>query len=722
MKHLKLYAAAFFLLFVGIKASADEGMWLLQMMQEQHLQDEMKKQGLEISADEIYSSNHVSLKDAVGIFGGGCTGEIISGKGLILTNHHCGYGAIQQHSSVEHNYLRDGFWAMSEAEELSTPDLKFTFIDKIVDVTEIINKKIKDGVFTETQSFTGQVLAKVAKELLNKSEYKDKVGIEALIRPFFAGNKFYLFYEKVYTDVRMVAAPPSSVGKFGGETDNWMWPRHTGDFSMFRIYADKEGNPAKYNKDNVPLKTPKHYAISLKGVKDGDFAMVMGFPGSTNRFLTAAEIESMMKNENDPRIKVRTIRQNAMMSEMKKDEAVRIQYATKYAHSSNYWKNAIGMNKAIVRNKVVERKLAQEKRFEKFTTESENKEYKDIISKIDTYISKKAESRYRFTVFAELMLRGIELAAPTNQLKALAKAKKEKNDSLVEVTKKRIQATFDRIHNKDFNLVVDKKIAQALLPFYTTLVDKEYLPSIYSYIDKEYKGNIHAFIDDMYDHSIFSNQANLTKFMKKPKMKKIKKDALCNYMNSVMNSYEKIVGDYYKDNDELQLLHKTYVRGLCKMNANKPQYPDANFTIRLTYGNVKSYGPKDGIHFKYYTTGQGILEKEDPKNREFNVPKKLKELLLKSDFGMYAAKDGSLPVCFTTTNDITGGNSGSPVLNNKGELIGAAFDGNWESLSGDIDFDKSKQRCINVDIRYVLFIIDKLGNNHRLIEEMTIVK
>ncbi|MFA6871935.1 MAG: S46 family peptidase [Bacteroidaceae bacterium] len=725
MKKMKLFILA---IFIGSASAvfADEGMWLLQMMQQQHLIDQMKKQGLKLELKEIYNPNGVSLKDAVGIFGGGCTGEIVSSKGLIFTNHHCGFGAIQEHSSVEHNYLRDGFWAKSFQEELPTEGLKFTFIDKIEDVTDIINKKIADKEFTQVEAYTGAVLRKVAAELYKKSPYFKKKGIKALIRPFFAGNKFYLFYQKVYTDIRMVAAPPSAVGKFGGDTDNWMWPRHTGDFSVFRIYADANGEPAKYSAENVPLETKKHYTISLKGVEDGDYTMVMGFPGSTQRYLTAGEIANKMKTENDPRIQVRTARQNVLKEEMAKDEAVLIQYASKYAMSANYWKNAIGMNKAIVKNHVIESKLAQEKAFKAFATKVGNEEYLTVVDKINTAVAKEEQKEYATNVFAEIILGGIEFGTPYMVLDRYVDALKNKEDSLATEFRKTLTDVFESIYNKDYNHSVDKKVAQVILPLYATMVKKEQLPSFYTYVEKNYKGDMSSFIDAMYDNSIYSSKANFEKFLKiksaKKAMKMVKKDAMYNYVVSKYDKLNEIRSGYAKRGGELNLLHKTYVKGLCEMNAANPQYPDANFTIRMTYGNVKSYQPKDGVFFDYYTTTNGILEKEDSTNREFNVPTKLKELILKKDFGRYAMKNGNMPVCFLSTNDITGGNSGSPVLNAKGELIGLAFDGNWESLSGDINFDQSKQRCINVDIRYVLFIIDKLGNNKRLIDEMTIAE
>lgn len=719
MNRLKLYVLALTAL-IACSAKADEGMWLLQLMQEQHSIDLMKKQGLKLEAGDLYNPNGVSLKDAVGIFGGGCTGEIISPEGLILTNHHCGYASIQQHSSVEHDYLSDGFWATSRDRELPTPGLKFVFIERIEDITDIVNAKIAAKEITESESFGGAFLKKLAEELYEKSDLKGKTGIVPQALPFYAGNKFYLFYKKVYTDIRMVAAPPSSVGKFGGETDNWMWPRHTGDFSIFRVYADANGEPAEYSASNTPLKTKKHLTISLKGIKEGNYAMVMGFPGSTSRYLTVSEVKERMEAENEPRIRVRGARLSVLKEAMNASDKTRIQYANKYAGSSNYWKNSIGMNKAIVGNDVLGTKAGQEVKFAEFAQAQNKAEYIDVVKKIDEMVAKTAPVKYQLTTLSEVFYRGIEFGNIT--LEKLRKALAEKNDSLIQARLKHLPEIFEAIHNKDYDHEVDRKVAKALIPLYAEMVPADRRPSIYKVIEQKYKGNYDTFIDEMYDNSIFANRANFDKFMKNPSVKAIDEDVSLQYAASKNELYDKLAGQLKEPKKELDLLHKAYIRGLGEMKLPAPSYPDANFTLRLTYGNVKSYSPKDGVHYKYYTTANGILEKENPENREFVVPAKLKELIEKKDFGRYALPNGEMPVCFLSTNDITGGNSGSPVLNENGELIGCAFDGNWESLSGDINFDNNLQRCINLDIRYVLFILEKLGNCGHLINEMTIVE
>ena len=699
---------------------ADEGMWLLQLMRSHNLEKPMRELGLELTADDIYAPDAPSLKDAIGIFGGGCTGEIVSPEGLILTNHHCGYGAIQQHSSVEHDYLTDGFWAMSRAEELPTPGLEFTFVEKIVDVTDKVNALIASDSITEAEALSYQFLGEMASEELKASEYDGKPGIEALIRPFYAGNRYYLFFLKVYSDVRMVAAPPSSVGKFGGETDNWMWPRHTGDFSMFRIYADAEGNPALYSEDNVPLKTPKHLSVSIKGLSEGDYAMVMGFPGSTQRFLTRSEIQHRMDCQNTPRIQVREARQEVLKKEMAASDKVRIQYAGKYASSSNYWKNSIGMNKAIVDNKVREAKTEQEARFARFAAEKGNNDYATVVAKIDELMAKTSADAYLRMAFTETFMMGIEFGAPYRVMDSLKVAVKSKNKKAIVKWSDELRKSYAQVHNKDYDHEVDRKVAKALFALYKEMNIE--LPAFYETIDKDYKGNIDRYIDDMYDNSITSNEKNLEKFLKKPSAKAIDKDLATAFSRCKWEMYTRINAATAATRDELQLLHKTYVRGLCEMYAPTPKAPDANFTLRLTYGTVKPYSPKNGVNYDYYTTLEGVMEKEDATNPEFVVPEKLKQLYAAKDYGRYALSDGRLPVNFITTNDITGGNSGSPVMNAYGELIGAAFDGNWESLSGDINFDNDKQRCIVVDIRYVLFILEKLGGCKHLIDEMTIVE
>ena len=720
MNRLKIYLCALVALAMTGSARADEGMWLLQLMQQQHSIDMMKKQGLLLEANELYNPNGVSLKDAVGIFGGGCTGEIISPEGLILTNHHCGYDAIQQHSSVEHDYLTDGFWATSKEKELPTPGLKFTFIERIVDITDIVNKKIADKEVSEVEAMGRDFMQKLADELYNQSDLKGKKGIVPQALPFYAGNKFYLFFKKIYTDVRMVAAPPSSVGKFGGETDNWMWPRHTGDFSMFRIYADANGEPADYSASNQPLKTKKFLKISIKGLKEGDYAMIMGFPGSTSRYLTVSEVKERMEAENEPRIRIRGARQDVLKEVMAASDKVRIQYASKYASSSNYWKNSIGMNKAIIDNDVLGTKAAQEAKFADFAKANNKADYAEVVNRIDGLVAKTSPLNYQFTCLTEVFFSGIEFGNVV--LKSTRQALEEKNDSLVKAQMSELTKVFEEIHNKDYDHEVDRKVAKVLLPLYAEMVPAEQRPSIYQFIEEKYKGDYSRFVDDMYNKSIFANKANLEKFMKKPTVKAIDNDLALMYCQSKYDKLNELGGQLKSMDNELALLHKTYIRGLGEMKLPVPSYPDANFTLRLTYGNVKPYDPKDGVHFNYYTTTKGILEKENPNDREFVVPAKLKELIVKKDYGRYALPNGEMPVCFLSTNDITGGNSGSPVLNAHGELIGCAFDGNWESLSGDINFDNKLQRCINLDIRYVLFILEKLGNCGHLINEMTIVE
>ena len=721
MKTLKILMLAL-VCAICLPSKADEGMWLLQMMQEKHLTDRLKAQGLLLAADDVYSPNKVSLKDAVGIFGGGCTGEIISPDGLILTNHHCGYGAIQQHSSVEHDYLKNGFWAKNRSEELPTPRLAFTFVERIDDVTDKVFSKIKSGEIKEEESFAQPFLRKLAKSELEANDLKGKPGIRTQALPFYAGNKYYVIYLKTYSDVRMVAAPPSSIGKFGGETDNWMWPRHTCDFSIFRVYADANGEPAEYSPNNVPLKAKKHLAISLKGIEEGDYAMIMGFPGSTNRYLTQSEIKQRMYSTNEPRIRIRGARQEVLKAEMYASDKIRIQYASKYAGSSNYWKNSIGMNKAIVDNKVLETKAEQEARFAKFAQEKNNADYAKVVSLIDEKIEKGNPILYQLTCFNEILRSGIEFSIPSNNLDSLKAALQAKDKEGIQKFSDKLRTAYGHIHNKNYDHEVDRKVAKVLLPLYAEMVEAENLPAFYATINGRFKGDYNAYVDHLYDNTIFASEANLNKFLKKPSVKAIDNDLMKQFVEAKYALGDKLMSARAESVKGMDILHKTYVRGLCEMYSPEPKAPDANFTMRFTYGNVKSYDPKDGIHYNFYTTLKGVMEKEDPNNPEFVVPAKLKELYEAKDFGRYAMPNGEMPACFLTTNDITGGNSGSPVINGNGELIGCAFDGNWESLSGDINFDNNLQRCIAVDIRYVLFIIDKLGNCGHLIDEMTIVE
>ena len=694
---------------------ADEGMWLLQLMRSQNLEEQMRALGLEISVDEIYSPDAPSLKDAIGIFGGGCTGEIVSPNGLIFTNHHCGYSYIQQLSAVEHNYLKDGFWAQDYKDELPCKNINFTFVAEIKDVTDEVNKRIADGKMTLDQSFSAAYLKGLADELFAADDVKDKQYLTAELKPYFEGNKYYLVYYKKYTDVRLVGTPPSSIGKFGGETDNWMWPRHTGDFSIFRVYADENGNPAAYSPDNKPLSTPKHLNISLAGFEPGDYTMIMGFPGSTYRFLTSGEVEARMNVSNAPRIAMRDAALKVIREEMAKSEAVNIQYASKMASISNYWKNSIGMNKAIVDNKVVEKKLANEALFMQFANTVSDDRYKSVVGEINTLVKDNSRMLYLMTLTSELIMNVEFIYRNLNSKVKDAVSTREK-------AAETFPAVYDWLHNRDYNHEVDRRIAKSVLPCFVSLTTAEERPERLNKTIEKYKGDLDKYIDYVYDNSILSNKKNFDKFMKKPSAKKLDKDPGMQLRDMVFEMYTSLVEKNKAYLSLLKPLHKTYLAGLLQMAAGKPVAPDANFTMRLTYGTVKPYEPRDGVAYKYYTTLKGVMEKENPQNAEFVVPARLKELYNAKDYGQYALPNGEMPVAFLSTNDITGGNSGSGILNSRGELIGLAFDGNWESLSGDIAFDNNLQRCINVDVRYILFVIEKFGNCKRLIDEMTIVK
>ena len=697
------------------QARADEGMWLLQLMRQQNLKDKMAEAGLQISVDEIYSPDAPSLKDAIGIFGGGCTGEVVSPNGLVLTNHHCGFSFIQQLSTVEHNYLHNGFWSQSYEEELPCSNISFTFVKEIKDVTDEINSRIDEGKISLDDSFNSEVLAAIGKELFDADNIEGKEHMYPQLLPYFEGNKYYLVYYMRYTDVRLVATPPNSIGKFGGETDNWMWPRHTGDFSVFRIYADKDGNPAAYSTENVPLSTPKYLSISLAGFEPDDYAMIMGFPGSTSRYLTGDEVKQRMYHENEPRIAMRDVTLKIIREEMEKSEDISIRYANKLARISNYWKNSIGMNKAIVDNKVVETKLAEEAAFKAWAEKNGKSEYTDVVENINACVEEMNRTVYLTTLVTEI-ISNVEFI---QRNLTIGNNKMFDDPATIENS---LNTVWAWLHNRDYVHDIDRRIAKEVLPLYFELTQPEERDEHLNEIYAKYKGDICKYIDDVYDNSIMANKKNFDKFMKKPSLKKFEKDPAMKLRTAIWNTYRAL----YAKNEEfaavMNPLHKTYIKGIMEMADGAAVYPDANFTMRLTYGNVKPYQPKDGVTYNYYTTLKGVMEKEDPTNSEFIVPARLKELYEAQDYGQYAMANGEMPVAFLTTNDITGGNSGSGVLNARGELIGLAFDGNWESLSGDINFDDNLQRCINVDIRYVLFVIDKLGECTRLIEEMNIVK
>ena len=696
-------------------AFADEGMWLLPLLKKMNGK-EMKKAGCKLSPGDIYSINGNSLKDAIVQFGGGCTGEIISKNGLLVTNHHCGYSNIQKLSSVEHDYLKDGYWAMNRGEELPCEGLTVTFLEYMKDVTSVLEKAETKARKEFKGNEKADSLVAVAyqnawSKLVNDAK-KQNPHCDAVIESFYNENTYYLIVYKTYEDVRFVGAPPSSIGKFGADTDNWMWPRHTGDFSMFRVYADKKGNPAAYSPSNVPLKVKNPLKISLAGVEEGDYTMIMGYPGRTTRFQTSPELKFQLE-QNDIRIAARTIRQNVMLEDMLADPKIKIQYASKYSGSSNGWKKWQGMKLAFEKLGIIERAEQEEREFTEWVHSNAKRaaKYSTALADIATAVDACKDANNAFTKAFESIYR-IELTNFGMSLAVYAERDiKNGTDTLTAINN-----AYERIAPAyaDYSASTDRKVAKALLKHYCEIAETAYTAEMKQH-------DIDSYVDQLFDNSAFTSAQQLRDAID-VRGAGIFDDPACISGMAIYEECVKAQAKALEGEKTLADARKLYTAGLLEWKKDEPSYPDANFTMRLTYGKVGGYSPKDAVIYRYYTTLDGVMEKEDPDNWEFVVPAKLKELWKNRDFGEYAMADGKMPVAFLSNNDITGGNSGSPIMNAKGELIGLAFDGNWESMSSDVMFEPDLQRCINVDIRYVLFIVEKFGGAEWLIDEMKIVK
>lgn len=718
MKKFFLSVAAALL---SLPAFADEGMWVLPLLQQQNFA-EMQSLGLKLQDYDVYNPDGASLKDAVVIFGGGCTGEMVSPDGLLLTNHHCGYGAIQSHSSLEHDYLTDGFWAMTREQELPNPDLTVTFIDRIEDVTDYVKQALaKDPAGPESMNYLSpKYLNALARKKAGEKFLKNNPGTSVEIKAFYGGNQYYMFTKKTYSDVRLVGAPPSSIGKFGSDTDNWMWPRHTGDFSVFRVYADKDGNPAEYAPENIPLRPKRWLKISIRGVQEDDYAMIMGFPGRTNKYYTSWEVAERRDIDNAVRIRVRELRQEAMLEEMLKNPQVRIQYARKYASSENAYKNAIGSNWAIRKRDFVKVKHDEQEALLAWAEKQGTEEYSDALLEIGSIVTERHNLRFCQWMLDEAIVRGIEFSAVPTDVEELADVLKGTAKGDKQALLDRLTKDFNRFFNKDYAPEVDKKIAKVMLKEYRSKIPADSQPSYFAVIDREYGGDVDRFVEAVFAKSIFASEENYTRFLENPTAEALEGDPMIQFARSV-SAEKKSLKEKLKSFDaRYNLAHRTYIKGLLEMEKDKPHWPDANSTLRLTYGKVKGYSPRDCDYYGHQTTLDGVMEKEDPENWEFVVPERLKELYAEKDFGDYAMPDGKMPVAFCATTHTTGGNSGSPVLNANGELIGLNFDRNWEGVGGDIEYLPDYQRSIIVDIRYVLFLIDKYAGASHLLQEMEI--
>ncbi len=737
MKRLVTMLAFLGLIFKGVYAVTppDEGMWLLMFIGKYNY-EEMKRLGLKLTPEQLYSINSSSIKDAVVGLGSGqmvpegffCTGEVVSDKGLILTNHHCGYDAIQSHSTLEHDYLTYGFWAKNFEEELPVKDMTMSFLVRMDDVTDRCLEKVTDGMSPEDrQSAIDAAISKIEKEASEKGKY------DVVVKSMFDNNEFYLFVYETYYDIRLVGAPPSSIGKFGGDTDNWMWPRHTGDFSMFRIYTAPDGSPAQYSKDNVPLK-PKHsLPISLKGVKKNDFSMIFGFPGTTTRYMNAAGVDLQLRQNNPAVVKIRDKKLAIMKSYMDADPQIRIQYASKYAQTANYWKYFIGQTKGLKRWDVYNERKALEDKFEAWAKADPKRQEKygnaipDInsgyadLEKYNLSLKYLEEAVFQGPDFLYFSFGAFQLYGALKQKDEASKSEKTKFDGMIKNQAAAFEPKLADFY-KDYNATVDRDLFIALMEMYYKDIPVEQHPSIFATVNgKKFKGSFKLWGEYVFANSIFTNETKLREFLKNPTYDVIAEDPGFAVTLSMVESIRKVYGEIGSVESKINNGSRLFIEGLRIMEPNAKYYPDANSTMRMTYGTIQDYFPMDAVHYDFQTSLAGVMEKEDPKVDEFVVEKKLKELYQNKDFGQYG-ENGTLYTCFISNNDITGGNSGSPVINGNGELIGIAFDGNWESMSGDIEYEPSVQRTISVDIRYVLFVVDKFAGATNLINEMKIVR
>ena len=720
MKIRTLIVALAMVVLLPTAARADEGMWLLSLIGKNY--SDMQKAGFKLTPEDIYSINQNCIKDAiVGLGNAGspfwhfCTGEIISSKGLMSTNHHCGYGKLQEHSTVEHDYLRDGFWAYTMDQELPNPGLTASILVRMEDVTDKVKEALSDDMSEgDREAAIKKVCERLEKAAVEGTQYAAKV------KPMFNGNQFFLFIHIIYKDVRLVGAPPSSMGKFGGDTDNWSWPRHTCDFSMFRIYTAPDGSPAEYSKENVPLSPKHHLPVSAGELKDGDFAMVMGFPGTTDHFLTSYGLEETMNITNKLRYEIRTVKINILREEMAASQATRIKYASKYASCSNYWKYSNEQNKALAALNTMGVKKEVEREYMDWARQQKNPKYSRALDLIRDGYAARAKSEEAQQYLVEGMLTGPEapMFAMRLQRSFLRDLGEDKNANL---------SRYENYINnffKDYDEAVDRRLTAALFEYVYKNINPDYCPKFLEQANKKYKGDWTKYVNDLYGKSVFANQETLGKFMLKPNAKQIEKDPLALAGSEALDMYISLNTSVpHETQENLERGIRDFTDGILQINeGRKLMSPDANSTIRLTYGNVMSYEPKDGLIAKHYTTMKGVIEKEDPSSSEFAVPARLKKLYAEKNFGPYANKNGEMPTCFITNNDITGGNSGSPVIDARGRLIGLAFDGNSEAMSGDIDFEENLQRCICLDSRYMLWVIDIYAGAKNLIEEMDIVR
>lgn len=694
---------------------ADEGMWFLMFLQKLNMRD-MQAKGLKLSAEEIYSINNSSLKDAIVQFNGGCTAEIISKEGLVLTNHHCGYDVIAELSTPENNFLRDGFWAANRKAELKPKSLFVRFFVRMDNVTDRILALVNDTMSeADREKIINQETAKIQKENDEGGKYVVSV------RPFFQGNEYYYFVYQDYTDVRLVGTPTESIGKFGGDTDNWEWPRHTGDFALFRVYADADNNPAAFSESNVPLQSKHHLPINIGGFKEKDFAMILGYPGRTNRWMPAEGIEQNVKFAYPAWVEGSKMSMDKMKSHMDGDDKVRLDYASKYASIANYWKNRQGMIDALSQFKTAEAKRKTEAKFVKWANKKENKaKYGNAVADINKYYAMTNE-KARHDNYLMTMLRGSAFAITParlgNQLISYAKADVAQQKNIKTRLADFVEGTFEGIY-----MPLEKDVMAGQLSLYSSKAGANLAPAVQSLVDN--KTDFNHYVNNAFDLSMFTSKERLLAFLELPDVALIENDPLYKLSSNLLEHYNAKSEDLKEAENNFQRGFRNLVAGLKESRMSTIQYPDANSTLRLTYGSVRALpaDKRNDAKINNYTTLEGMVKKHKAGDPEFDLSQPLIDLYNKKDFGQYADKAGYMPVNFLTDNDITGGNSGSPVLNGKGELIGLAFDGNIEAMAGDVIFDKNLQRTINVDARFILFIIEKYAGAKHLIDEMTIVR